>query len=156
MFTIYESLSFLTNEINKFLNQRLGPTTNPRLVLENIAKNSDIVTGDNYLLNKIVLSLLNVEEDNVANKFNFYILIAAKFSTYSDDLKAINLITQFFQSNKIFTPVTNPGLDERIVRINVDLYNLKFEEINHIWSVLGNKYIPSIMYKVKVESILEI
>jgi len=56
---------------------------------------------------------------------------------------------QFFQAQNYFTPLTHPALDGRIEQINVDLFTLNFEQINHIWSTLGGKYLPSVMYKVR-------
>jgi hypothetical protein len=165
---INESLTFLSVEINKFLNQKLGQTTDPRLVLGNIAKTVDGDTSSNPLNNRIILSLINVEEDKVAKVrenytktttgilyknppilVNLYILIAANFSTYSDNLKMIAYVMQFFQSESSFTPISYPGLDARILQLNADLFTLNFEQINHIWSTLGGKYLPSVMYKLR-------
>ncbi|HEY9045479.1 MAG TPA: DUF4255 domain-containing protein [Ohtaekwangia sp.] len=161
---ISESLTFLSTEINKFLNQKLGVNTDARLVLGNIVKASE---GES-LANKVILSLINVEEDKVAKIrenftktptsviyknppvfVNIYILIAANMTLYADSLKMVAYIMQFFQSQNYFTPLTHPSLDSRIELINVDLFSLNFEQINHIWSTLGGKYLPSVMYKVR-------
>jgi hypothetical protein len=169
---ISETLTFLSKEINKFLNQKLGATTDARLVLGNIARVGDGDTGTNSLANKIVLSLINVEEDKVAKirenftradssviyknpplLVNLYILIAANMNVYSDNLKMVTYIMQFFQAFNHFTPATHPGLDMRITQINADLFTLNFEQINHLWSTLGGKYLPSVMYKIRQISV---
>jgi hypothetical protein len=31
----------------------------------------------------------------------------------------------------------------------VELHSLNFEQINHLWSVSGGKYLPSVMYKIR-------
>lgn len=163
-----ESLFFLSTEINKFLNQKLGSTTDPRLVLGNIAKVADGDSANNPLNNRIILSLINIEEDKVSKvrenyiktpagilyksppiKVNLNILIAANFSTYSDNLKMMTYVLQFFQAQNSFSPLTHPALDSRIVQLNADLFTLNFEQINHIWSTLGGKYLPSAMYKIR-------
>jgi hypothetical protein len=165
---IYESLNFLLVEMNKFLNQKLGSTTDPRLVLGNIAKVGDGDTSKNPLNNRLILSIINIEEDKVSKVrenytrtsssivyknppvlVNVYILIAANFETYADNLKMVSYIIQFFQANNYFTPITHPVLDARIEQLNADLFTLNFEQINHIWSTLGGKYLPSVMYKIK-------
>jgi hypothetical protein len=165
---IYESLNFLLVEINKFLNQKLGTTTDPRLVLGNIAKVGDGDTSKNPLNNRLILSIINIEEDKVSKVrenytrtssniiyknppvlVNVYILIAANFETYADNLKMVSYIIQFFQANNYFTPITHPVLDARIEQLNADLFTLNFEQINHIWSTLGGKYLPSVMYKIR-------
>jgi hypothetical protein len=165
---ISESLTFLAAEINKFLNQKMGATTDPRLVLGNITKAFDGESGKETIGSKIILSLVNVEEDKVAKInenfikteasvlyknpplfVNLYILIASNLSSYNDSLKAVAYIMQFFQSQNFFTPVSHPGLDSRISQISVDLFSLNFEQINHIWSTMGGKYLPSVMYKLR-------
>jgi len=164
---ISETLNFLATELNKFLNQKMGPTTDPRLLVGNIIKAFEGETGKDPVY-KIFLSLINIEEDKVAKIsenytktenaviyknpplfVNLYILIAANLVNYNDSLKAINFIMQFFQSQNCFTPVSHPGLDSRISQISVDLFSLNFEQINHIWSTLGGKYLPSVMYKLR-------
>lgn len=169
---INESLTFLTVELNKFLNQKLGPTTDARLVLGNVAKNSDGESNTNPLNNKGILSLINIEEDKLSKSkenftrtatgihyknppvlVNLYIVVAANFNTYSDGLNLISFVMQFFQAQNYFTPVTHPVLDERILQLNIDLFTLNFEQLNHIWSTLGGKYLPSVMYKIRQLSI---
>jgi hypothetical protein len=118
--------------------------------------------------------LVNIEEDKVSkvreNNFtktatgivyknppvfiNIYILIAANYNTfYSDNLKMISLVIQFFQAQRVFTPLTHPNLDARIEQISADLFTLNFEQINHLWSILGGKYFPSVMYKLRLLTI---
>jgi hypothetical protein len=142
----------------------MGVATDPRLILANVVKMSE---GDT-LGAKTVLSLINIEEDKVAKirenftktdstvmyknppvLINIYILFASNMLTYAESLKVIAYIMQFFQSKSYFTPTEYPGLDSHIERLNVDLFSLNFEQINHIWSTLGGKYLPSVMYKVR-------
>lgn len=169
---IHESLLFLSTELNKFINGKLGPTTDPKLILGNIAKIGDGDPVQNPSNNKLILSLINIEEDKVAKirenyaktgagiqyknpplLVNLYILIAANYSTYSDGLKMMAYVMQFFQSQNHFTPVTHPALDAKIIQLNADLFTLNFEQINHIWSTLGGKYLPSAVYKLRQLSI---
>jgi hypothetical protein len=168
---IYESLKFLAEEVNKYLNFKTpNPTlTVPRLVVSNISVAGDTSAEiDPDIKDKAVLSLVNVEEDKVAKQqehfikaelttiyknpplyLNFYILFVMHRKKYDDSLQFLGHIIQFFQHQHVFTPITHPGLDARIQRIVVDLYNLNFEQTNHLWSVLGGKYFPSVMYKVR-------
>ncbi len=168
---IYESLKFLAEEVNKYLNVKIpNPTlTVPRLIVSNISVAGDASADiDPDIKDKAVLSLINVEEDKVAKQqehftktdlstvyknpplyLNFYILFAMHRKKYDDNLQFLGHIIQFFQHQHVFTPLTHPGLDGRIQRIVVDLYNLNFEQTNHLWSVLGGKYFPSVMYKVR-------
>ena len=122
------SLKFLADELNKFLIlKNIGSATEKKLVLGNIFKAID---GDssvqNDLVNKAVLSLVNIEEDRVAKiqenyvrtfdgviyknpplLLNLYILISVNpgnnINNYNDSLKWLSVIIQFFQYKNIFT-----------------------------------------------------
>jgi len=169
---IYESLKFLCEEVNKYLNTKKTPVSisQPWLVLSNISvagDNSNSLT-DPDIKDKLVVSVVNVEEDKVAKQqehytksdlttvyknpplyLNYYILFSMSRKRYDDNLIFLGYIIQFFQHQNVFSPITHPGLDSRIQRIVVDLYNMSFEQTNHLWSVLGGKYFPSVMYKVR-------
>jgi hypothetical protein len=167
---IHESLKFLAEEVNKYLNVKLpNPTPQARLVVSNISLAADTgttITPDPK--DKIVLSLVNVEEDKVAKQqenyvksdlttvyknpplyLNLYILFSMNRNKYDDNLVFLGSIIQFFQHQNVFSPITHPGLDSRIQRLVVDIYNLNFEQTNHLWSVMGGKYFPSVMYKIR-------
>ena len=168
---IRESLQFLADELNKYLILKGTTTTDPpRLVLGNISRVFDPDAGSttNSLSNKAVLSLVNIEEDRVAKKqenyiktsittrykrpplyLNVFILFSVNRTSYSDSLSWLNHILQFFQHQNVFTPITHPALDSRIEELIVDLYSLNFEQVNHLWSTLGGKYIPSALYKIR-------
>jgi len=169
---IYESLKFLCEEVNKYLNAKKTPVSisQPWLVLSNISvagDNSNSLT-DPDIKDKLVVSVVNVEEDKVAKQqehytksdlttvyknpplyLNYYILFSMSRKRYDDNLIFLGYIIQFFQHQNVFSPITHPGLDSRIQRIVVDLHNMSFEQTNHLWSVLGGKYFPSVMYKVR-------
>jgi hypothetical protein len=168
---INESLKFLAEEVNRYLNLKIpNPTlTQPRLVVSNIAFANDAnASVEPKIDDRAVLTLVNVEEDKVAKQqehftktdsatvyknpplyLNFYILFAMNRTNYGDSLRFLGHIIQFFQHQFVFTPVSHPGLDSKIQRLVVDLHNMSFEQSNHLWSVLGGKYFPSIMYKVR-------
>jgi hypothetical protein len=138
-------------------------------VVSNIAFANDAnASVEPKIDDRAVLTLVNVEEDKVAKQqehysktdtstvyknpplyLNFYILFAMNRTNYGDSLRFLGHIIQFFQHQFVFTPVSHPGLDSKIQRLVVDLHNMSFEQSNHLWSVLGGKYFPSIMYKVR-------
>jgi hypothetical protein len=173
---IHESLKFLAEEVNKYLNVKLpNPTPQARLVVSNISLAADTgATINPDPKDKIVLSLVNVEEDKVARQqenytksdlttvyknpplyLNLYILFSMNRNKYDDNLVFLGSIVQFFQHQNVFSPITHPGLDSRIQRLVVDMYNLNFEQSNHLWSVMGGKYFPSVMYKIRQVSLDE-
>jgi len=166
---INETFKFLAEELNKYLSQKMGVITDPRVVWGNVGKAFDNDSGGHNALNgKAIISLINVEEDRVAKQqenfiktttgvtykspplfLNLYMLISVNRTDYGDSLKWIAFIIQFFQNQNVFTPASNPNLDPRIQKLICDLYTVNFEQLNQIWSVLGGKYLPSALYKVR-------
>jgi hypothetical protein len=166
---INESLQFISDELNKYLVLKMGPATEPpRLVLGNVSRLFDAEAAAAGLTNKAIMSLINVEEDRVAKQqenfvrtdvstrykspqlyLNLYILFSVNRTLYTDSLQHLNYILQFFQFQHVFTPITHPDLDPRIPKLCVDLCTLNFEQVNHLWSTLGGKYLPSALYKVR-------
>lgn len=166
---INESLQFIADELNKYLVLKMGPANEPpRLILGNVSRLFDGEVAATGLVNRVILSLVNVEEDRVAKQqenfvrtdvsaryknpqlyLNLYILFSANRTGYPDALQHLSYILQFFQFQHVFTPITHPDLDPRIQKLIVDLCTLNFEQVNHLWSTLGGKYIPSVLYKVR-------
>ncbi|MEP7236216.1 MAG: DUF4255 domain-containing protein [Ferruginibacter sp.] len=172
---IHETLKFLSEEVNKYLSLKMGVLAEPRLKIGNVSLALDnTLTGENSLASKAILSLVNVEEDKVAKQqenysrsdsstvykspplyLNLYVLFSINKPEYDDCLKWLGHIMQFFQHQQVFTPITHPNLDPKIPRIVVDLFSLNFEQVNHLWSTLGGKYMPSVMYKIRQVSVDE-
>ena len=172
---IYDTLKFLSEEVNRYLSLKMGVLAEPRLKIGNISLALDnTLIGENSLAGKAILSLVNVEEDKVAKQqenysrtdsatqykspplyLNLYILFSINKPEYDDCLKWLGHIMQFFQHQQVFTPITHPGLDPKIPRVVVDLFSLNFEQVNHLWSTLGGKYMPSVLYKVRQISVDE-
>jgi len=167
---INESLQFLAEEINKYLNVKLpGADINqPRLVVGNIALAAETTAPDPDVKNRAVLSLVNIEEDRIAKQqenytktntstiyknppiyLNLYILFSVNRRKYDDSLDFLTSIIRFFQFQNVFTPITHPSLDSRIQKMMVDLHSMSFEQLNHLWSILGGKYYPSVLYKIR-------
>lgn len=122
--------------------------------------------------NRIVVSLVNLEEERTAtpNGFgvpinghnhpvyiNIYVLFYSLFNEklYEESLKFISAIIGFFQSKKVFTPNNTPGLDNKIEKILVEISNMTFHEQSNVLSVLGAKYAPCVLYKMRMISIEE-
>jgi len=165
---IHDTLHFLTLEVNHYLDIKYpNPTPESRLKIGNVSRAlDDSLSGAFSLKDKAILTLVNVEEDHVARQqenyvkgevktiyrkpplhLNLYILFSITRDDYRDSLIWLGTIMQFFQHHNVFTPVTHPSL--KAERLVVDMHNLTFEQINHLWSTLGGKYLPSVLYKVR-------
>lgn len=178
---IFKTLKYIAENVNEYLISEPQPM-NPEndnlcLVLENVSKVEDSnFTGNN----KVILSLVNVEEESALKNqkayqiingtveyqrapviLNLYVLFSANLNEYEDGLKALSKVMAFFQAKNFFSYSEDPpGSDGmalgftpeeiEIFDISLDLYTMTFEQLNHLWGSLGGKQVPSAMYKVRL------
>lgn len=172
-----ESFQFLADELNKyFILKQVVSSDTPRVVLGNVARayDAETPTGADPVINRAILSLVNIEEDRVSKQqenyvktdisvkyknpplfLNLYMLVSVNRNNYAQSLTWLSHILQFFQFQNVFTRISHPSLDSRILKLIVELYSLNFEQVNHLWSTLGGKYLPSVMYKIRQVSLDE-
>lgn len=131
--------------------------------------------------NKIGMSIINIEEERVVKdqvfehrnlngdyerynpelKLNLYVLFCANFvnsgesTKYGEGLKQLSNVISFFQGKNVFTPDNTPEMDPSLQKLIVDIYSYSFEQQYNFWSILGAKYLPSILYKVRLVTIQE-
>ena len=173
---IDKALRFLTDELNAYLDLQNGVSSggDPIIVLSNV---SDNVSGGLAIpINKLGVSLINIEEEKVFKeqqtnfrnadgefeqynpeiKLNLYMLVSANFESengddkYEQGLKQLSRVISFFQGKNVFTPDNSPALDASLKKLVVELYSYSFEQQYNFWTVLGAKYLPSVLYKVRL------
>lgn len=170
------ALDFLTRQVNTYLRMKLDPSSNANFIqLSNISHfGQDEDVGIDAASQNAFLSLINIEEDRISKSqegfvrkettvvyknpkifLNLYALFSVNLSTYSEALKRLSLIIQFFQYRFVFDTTNSPSLDSRIEKLIVEMYTLSFEQSNQMWGTLGGKYLPSVLYKVRMVGIEE-
>ena len=166
---IDSALFSIVNELNSTLNLKFNLNEN-RVVASNLLNLDGSLSIKDE--NRIVVSLVNIEEEKTAtpNGFgvpitgnnhpiylNMYVLFYSLFNEklYEESLKFISAIIGFFQSKKVFTPNNTSGLDQQIDKILVEINNISFHEQSNILSVLGAKYAPCVLYKMRMVGIEE-
>ena len=173
---IFESLELIAQELNKYLNS-IDNQDDDLVTLGNIAFFESNFPGSqesNTLLDKIVITLINLEEEatlknmssnkiindrteylNPPINLNLYILISSTSSSYDNSLKYLSRVVTFFQDKKVFTeqnsPTNNlPEISMDSFKFILDQYSPTFEESNFLWSTLGGKQLPSVIYKMRL------
>lgn len=103
-----------------------------------------------------------IEHYNPEIKLNLYILVSANFASgeaggtsnatgvYGEGLKQLSYVIGFFQGKNVFTTDNSPGLDATIQKLIVELYSSSFEQQYNFWTVVGAKYLPSVLYRVRM------
>lgn len=122
--------------------------------------------------NKLVLTLVNIEKDSLPYRagtqgqvmderqmlrspplfLNLYLMMSANFGAgnYAEALKTISQAISFFQQQAVFDRHNSPGMDRRIEKLILELENLKIPDLNNLWSLMGGRYLPSVLYKLRM------
>lgn len=162
-------LVFISNLLNKELKMSFGLTEDIVLISSLINLDGSITQN---IENKIILSVINLEQERTIknrgeylqtskgsfNKvnppiyLNIYLLVSANYNSenYIEALKMLSEVIGVLQSSKVFTPQSNPELDASIERLIFETYNVPIQELSHVWSGIGAKYVPSMVYKVRM------
>lgn len=103
-----------------------------------------------------------IEHYNPEIKLNLYILVSANFASgdaggsanttgvYGEGLKQLSYVIGFFQGKNVFTTDNSPLLAPSIQKLIVELYSSSFEQQYNFWTVVGAKYLPSVLYRVRM------
>jgi hypothetical protein len=164
---IYEALSCLTDEINEYFRNKLKPNEDKAILSGLVNQDGTIaIQGEN----KIVITLINVEKEfngkgsggnlaggTIINKsssmnINLIVLFSAYFAgnNYAEALRFLSFTMAFFQYKNVFTQSNTPKLDSRIDKLTFELASITPEQLNNTWASLGAKYMPSVVYKMRM------
>lgn len=154
------------------LNQHLRRTYN---LSEDVVVVSNLLEMDGTIApnvnNKLVIFLVNIERDSVPFRkvslhevgerevqssmplyFNIYLMMTANFTgnNYPEALKFLSSTINFFQKNHVLNRQTAPEMDTRIEKLILEIENLSIQDLSNLWGTLGGKYLPSILYRVRL------
>jgi hypothetical protein len=172
---IYETIDFLARQLQQYFvgfedDKKLTP---PAVVLiDNVWALDD--TAKSKEDNAVVITLVNLTEEATMKNFagwrkdpdsivysnppvyiNLFLLFTAKMQLYEQSLRYISHVIRFFQGRPFFTSSTFTDLNaddgsNQDLRIAVELQSLTLEQVNYIWSTLGGKQSPFVLYKVRL------
>ena len=145
---------------------------------ENIVVVSNTVEQDGSLPlqanNKVALSLINIEREIYSKKhtamgagfsrapisnqpvhLNIYVMVSICFggNNYLESMKFLSNTIVFFQRHPVFDHANSPEMDDRIEKLILDIENLSIQDLSNLWGVLGGKYFPSVLYRVRMVTI---
>lgn len=172
---IYEAFAIIRSQLEDFIRSNsVIATTDPEVVLGNIslADTADATS----ITNKVVISLVSLHEEqalkNGPTRFiegdrikkenrpvhsNANILITAHYpANYANALKRLGSVVSFFQGKNTFTLNNSPTAelegvsDLQDFKMTLELVTPGFEELNHIWGMMGGKSHPSVLYKARI------
>ena len=165
---IHNLLPVVCGELNDYFKSRYG-LREDRVVLSNLNDQDGSVAVETA--NVVVCTLVNVEEETtlkatagttssgggfVKSSPNIYVNLTVIFSSYFtgknyvEALKFLSGVVYFFQGKPIFTTDNTPGLSENIDKAVFDLTSLTFHDLSAIFQMMGSKYLPSVVYRIRM------
>lgn len=164
---IYAAVFHIANQLNQFL-KRSFDLSEDVVVVSNLLEQDGTLASN--ISNKLVVSLVNVEKDSTSPRqgnstgvtssiasyppvfLNLYVMVAGNFncSNYPEALKFLSNAVSFFQRQPLFDHQSTPDLDKRISKLTLDIENLNIQDLSSLWGILSGKYLPSVMYKVRM------
>ena len=173
---IYEAIQIISEQLNNYLT---SAGLSNLVTLQNVAMLETSEDNAAKLSGKVILTLVNLEEESTLRNLphykvidketteyrnppvnmNIYLLVAANCNTYTNSLRAISKTIEFFQGKKVFTS-ENTTYEEKedfdvlgSFKLIVELYTASFEQLNHVWGTLGGRQLPSVIYKIQLVEI---
>lgn len=162
------ALTYIRDILNENFKNEFSISEN-KVVLSNIVKVDGSVAQN--IDEKIVFFLTNLDEEStlknsinrssnpISGSFaqmnptlhlNMQLLFCANFdsSMYIEGLSYLSALIRFFQINKriVFDNTRSSG--HHANRLSFELCKLDSTELSHLWSAIGSKLMPSVVYKV--------
>lgn len=169
---IDKALEFLVTELDGFLKLRFPvPSDAPHASLAALSEADG--DGAERLDKRLLVALVNIEREAAAPAppggaragggfaiqapalhLNVYVLVAAAFK--GEPKQALQMLSgalAFFQGRQQFARPADSGLPQGVERLQLELVSLNLSELNSLWSILGAKYMPSALYRVRMLTI---
>ncbi len=165
-----QSLEITRTVLNQYLTKKFG-LNDDVVVINNVIDPNGSVPQSN--LNKVVISLLNIEREvnkqfynrnqklsdgtyadiNPEERYNLDLLFSSSFQNYSETLKFLNGVLEFFQINNTIDSRKYSNMPSGINRLDYDNEKISFHQMHSLWSAMGAKYQPSVIYKLRLITI---
>lgn len=164
------ALALIRDSLNEHFRNEFSITEN-KVVLSNIIK-SDGSAAQN-VDGKIVFFLISLDEEaalkNSLNRsseqangsfavkspamhLNMQLLFCANFDSaiYVEGLSYLSSLIRYFQNNKRIALDQSGGNGVSKNRLVFELCKLDYAGLSHLWSAIGSKLMPSVLYKVSL------
>lgn len=168
---IQEAFQYTRTVFNQFIKNKFG-VDEDAVVINTIVDQSGAIPVGNQ--NKIILSLIHVEQETVqpfytknqklsngnyvtsplTERYNIYVLVTSYFDDYNETLKFLNASIQFFQEHQTLDATVNSDIPNGIQKLDFDFQKGgDYMQMHNLWSALGAKYQPSVIYKMRLVTI---
>lgn len=165
---IDRAISQIAAQLNEYLRGLLG--TSEELVVVSNLLGPDGSPAPN-VNNRVILFLTSIDKDTVTQRLpegratafsgsqplflNIYLMVAANFTgaNYPEALKFLSLVIGYFHRQPVIDHANSPDLDQGIDKLVLDIENTPPQAMSNIWGVLGGRYLPSVLYRVRMVAV---
>lgn len=167
---VHQSLQFTKKLLSQFIRNKMG-LNDEHVILNYMVEQSGSMPKSN--LNKVVISLINIEKEtnrpfhvrqqkltdgsfsdfNPAERYTLDLLISSNFDDYNETLKFFDIVLLFFQINSCIDISVSSPMPEGLTKLEFEFEKLSFHQMQGLWTAMGAKYQPSIVYKLKFVTI---
>jgi len=165
------ALSLLAGQLNQHL-RRAFQADEDLVVLSSLQEPDGSAVP--LITNKVVLFLVGIERDPTAQRapetsgldgasqfqmyppvyLNLLVMCAANFSgaSYLEALKFLSGAITFLQGKPVMDHSNTPEMHPRIERLMFSIENLGTNDLHGLWGINGGRYLPSVLYRVRLLS----
>ena len=168
---IAAAMGLIARQLNEGLRRSLQTTEDPVVL-------SSLVEADGgaapQATNKVAMFLVNIERELASRSpgrvdgtggrigvkpppvnLNLLLMFAANChgANYPEALKFVASTVAFFQARPVIDHQNSPDLERGIERLVLELEPLNLTDLSNLWGILGGRYVPSVMYRVRMITI---
>jgi len=167
---IGNALQFTASVLDQFIKNKFG-LDESKVMLNCLIETNGSIPQRNQ--NKVVLSLINVEKEtnqpfyapmqpagskvfadmNPYQRFNLDVLISLNFDNYDETLKFLDVVLLFFQAHPGLNATSFPLMPSGLGKLEFDVEKITYREMQNLWTAMGAKYQPSVIYKMRLITI---
>jgi hypothetical protein len=168
------AIKYVVQDLNGYFYRKVTPKPERDTAVLSIIANAqgEIAVTDESTLIVSVVSILEEKSAGLGNKrqrlagasggisekitsidLNVFVMISAYFPAKLTDvaLRYLSGVILFFMEKPVFHHANSPGLDSSVERIGFEIYNLDFMQQSNLWSSIGAKLMPSVLYKARLQ-----
>ncbi len=169
---INAAITLLANDLNESLKKTFRLEESIVAVANTVEQDGSLPLQAN---NKVAVSLINIERESFSHSsgmpgssgfsrsakgnepvyLNLYVMFSICFggNNYLESMKFLSATIAFFQRRPVFDHSNCPDMDDSIDKLVLDIENLSIQDLSNLWGVLGGKYYPSVLYRVRMVAI---
>ena len=84
---------------------------------------------------------------------NLHVMFASLYRHYETGLQALDEIIAYLQAKPVYTLENTPAMDAALGTMAFKMISLDYAQQSYLWGSLGAKYVPSVIYSLRVLSV---